>query len=44
MHAAWNRGANDNWLPNSIEAVGAASVRSVDRTLAAAHLSEEERP
>jgi phospholipase C len=29
MHAAWNNGANDSWLPNSIKAVGSANAPAV---------------
>jgi phospholipase C len=29
MHAAWNGGANNNWLPNSIKAVGPANAPEV---------------
>ena len=29
MHAAWNGGANNNWLPNSIKAIGAHNAPAV---------------
>jgi len=29
MHAAWNGGANNNWLPNSIRAVGSRNAPAV---------------